>query len=78
MNRTDIKNIRTLALCLSTELTDTAHNLAMKALDTESDTVDVISVLAGALDTLHDDIKEFYQERYDELTEQFYKFQPVA
>ena len=78
MDRTGIKDIRTLALCLSSELMNVAHDLAMKAVDTESDTDDVISVLAVALDTLHDDINAFYQSRYDALTEQFFKYQPVA
>lgn len=78
INRDEIRDIRQLAVSLARELMELGFDLSQKALDTESDTVDVISVLAGALDTLHDDINDVYQERYDELTEQFFKYQPVA
>lgn len=78
MNREGINNIRQLSLALSCELLNIAHDLGTKALDSNLDTIRLIDALAFAIDTLRDDIGEFYQQRYDEFTEHFFKFESIA
>lgn len=78
MNREGITNIRQLSLALSCELQNIAHDIATVALDTNLDTIRLIDTLAWAIDTLQDDTCEFYQERYDKLTEHFFKFESIA
>ena len=78
VNREGIRDIRQLALSFSAELMGVANDLSQKAIDTRNDTIDVIDALATAVDTIRDDTAEFYQEQYDRLTEQFYKYEPIA
>ena len=78
VNREGIRDIRQLALSFSAELLNVGFDLSQKAIDSRSDTVDIIDALASALDALRDDTAEFYQEQYDRLTEQFYKYEPIA
>ena len=78
VNREGIRDIRQLALSFSAELMGVANDLSQKAIDTRNDTIDVIDALATAVDTIRDDTAEFYQEQYDKLTEQFYKYEPIA
>ena len=40
--------------------------------------MDIIDALASGIDAIRDDTAEFYQEQYDKLTEQFYKYEPIA
>ena len=78
VNREGIRDIRQLALSFSAELLNVAYDISQKAIDSRSDTVDIIDALASALDALRDDTAEFYQAQYDKLTEQFFKYEPIA
>ena len=78
VDRQDIRDIRQLALSFSAELLNVAYDLSQKAIDSRSDTVDVIDTLASAIDAIRDDTAEFYQAQYDNLTEQFFKYEPIA
>ena len=78
VDRRKITSIRQLALTLSDELNKIAHDLGQAVLDTQNDTVNVISTLASAIDAIRDDTAEYYQEQYDKLAEEFFKYEPIA
>ena len=77
-DRQDIRDIRQLALSFSAELLNVAYDLSQKAIDSRNDTIDIIDALASGIDAIRDDTAEFYQAQYDKLTEQFFKYEPIA
>lgn len=78
IKREKITDMRMLALSFAGELLNVAHDLSMKALDTRNDMYEVISTLGNALDAIRDDTGEFYQERYEQLSEEFFKHGSIA
>lgn len=78
IDRENITDIRMLALNFAGELMNVAHDLSMKALDTRNDTIEILDTLGSALDAIRDDTGEFYQSRYEQLSEAFYKYEPIA